>query len=303
MSKRNLKKKEYTELPCYIINIKIHSEKENKQELYSEIFHQIFSLKDFFVNLGNKKGLHLKKLEKTEFPKNLLGNEYDNLEYETYEILEGEFIKYKIEDKNDKHYNLISKELKSGDPNAVDKPNAIQIHFYIIPSIHRVFLPTKEKITPLQVELFFKQALLKIFGSENNFNIDIAKSVDEVNKIYEFKSLKKLNLEISYTNDDLGDDAKEFMDTILKESSTDRYTGNFTAKKGKSLNPNSRLIKGGIELSKENGKLIAEGENDYGNKIIINTKNKYEEYLLKIKREINPCLSILQETLKKWRLK
>ena len=63
MSKRNLKKKEYTELPCYIINIKIHSEKENKQELYSKIFHQIFSLKDFFVNLGNKKGL-LKEVRK-----------------------------------------------------------------------------------------------------------------------------------------------------------------------------------------------------------------------------------------------
>ena len=189
MSEITLKKKEYSELPCYIINIKIHSDNENKQKLYSSVFNQIYNLKEFSVKIGNKNGLDLKKLDKLVVNKTDLGYEFKELEYDNYEIFLGEFIKFKIEDENDKHYNTISKELKSGDPNAVEKPNAIQIPFYIIPSVHRVFLPVKSSITPLQLKLFFEQALLKIYDSEEFFNIDIAKSIEEIEKIYEFTYL------------------------------------------------------------------------------------------------------------------
>lgn len=297
-----LQKKEFTELPSYIINVKIHSDNKDKQELYSSIFRQIYNFSDFSVKIGNKNGLDLKKLDKISIPKSDLGQEFKDLEYDNYEVFLGEFIKYKIEDENDKHYNTKSKELKPGDPNAIEKPNAIQIPFYIIPAIHRIFLPVKSRITPLQAKLFFEKALLEIYESEEFFNIDIAKSTEAIEKIYKFAYLKKLQLFISYTNDDLGGDAKIFMDTLLKDANVNKCKTEYNAEKNESLNVDAKLIKGGIELSKENGELIAIGENEYGNKEIVNTKNKFEEYSLKIKNGFNPLISVLKDTLKNWRL-
>lgn len=302
MSEKKFKKKEYTEVKCFIINIKIHSEEEDKQALYSSIFNQIFTLKDFSVKIGHKNGLELKRIDKMSLSKDELGYEFKDLGYEKYEIFLGEFIKYKIEDENDKYYNTISKEILPGDPNAIEKPNATQIAFYFAPSIHRLFLPVKSNITPLQVQLFFEKALLEIYSSEEYFNIDIAKSSELVEKIYEFRTLDKLELNISYTNDDLGGDAKTFMHTLIKDANINRYEGKYNAEKNESLNMDSKLVRGGIELSKENGEVKAIGTNDFGNKVIINTKNKFEQFPLQIRNGVNPLISIIKDTLRKWRL-
>ncbi|MCQ9640146.1 DUF4747 family protein [Chryseobacterium sp. WG14] len=298
----SLIKKDYTEEQFNIINIKIHSKEDNKQALYSQMINQIFNFTDFNVKIGNKNGLVLKKIDKNPINKSLLGSEFYELQYKSYEIYECEFIKYKIEDEKDKHYDTKRKEIKPGNPNAVVKPNAYEIPFYFIPAVHRLLLPIKSKVTPKQVELFFKEALLKIYETESYFNIDIAKSVDEVEKIFNFKTLDKLQLEISYTNDDLGDDEKLFMDTLLKESNVNKYKAEFDSEKKESLNLDSKLIKGGIELSKENGTLKATGTNSFDNKVIINTKNEFENFKIKVKKEINPLISILRDSLRKWRL-
>ncbi|HCM34046.1 DUF4747 family protein [Chryseobacterium sp.] len=298
----SLIQKDYTEEQFSIINIKIHSKEENKQTLYSQMINQIFNFTDFYVKIGNKNGLVLKKIDKKLINKSLLGSEFEELQYKSYEIYECEFIKYKIEDEKDKHYDTERKEIKPGNPNAVVKPNAYEISFYFIPAIHRLLLPIKSKLTPKQVELFFNQALLKIYETESYFNIDIAKSIDEVEKIFSFKTLDKLQLEISYTNDDLGDEEKLFMDALLKESNVNKYKAEFDSEKKESLNLDSKLIKGGIELSKENGTLKAIGTNSFGNKVVINTKNEFENFKIKVKKEINPLISILKDSLRKWRL-
>lgn len=295
-------KKDFTEQQFNIINIKIHSDDEDKQKLYSEMLTQIFNFTDYYAKIGNKNGLVLKKIKKVPLTKKKLGDEFINLSYDTYEIYEGEFIKYKIEDQNDKHYNTISKELKPGNPNSVEKPNAYQIPFYFIPSIHRLLLPLNSKAKPTQVKLFFEEALLKIYDSSKFFNIDIAKSSEEIEKIFKFKSLDKLQLEISYTNDDLGEDEKEFMDALLKESNVTKFKAEYNAERKESLNMQSNLIKGGIELSKENGAVKAIGTNSFGNKVVVNTMNEFENFKIKVKNEIDPLISILKESLKKWRI-
>lgn len=299
---RNFTKKDYIEQDYYILNIKIHSDEGNKQELYSNMIIQIFNFTDFYVKIGNKLGLDLKKCNKTPINKSILGSEFTRLDYNQFEIFECQFVKYKIEDENDKHYDTVRKLVKSANPNAPIKPNAHEIDFYFIPAIHRLLLPINSKVTPNQVELFFNQALLKIYEKSSFFNIDIAKSIEEVEKIFTFKSLDKLQLEISYTNDDLGDDEKLFMDALLKESNVNKYKAEFDSEKKESLNLESKLIKGGIELSKENGTLKAIGTNDFGNKTVVNTKNEFEEFKIKIIKEINPLISILKDSLRKWRL-
>lgn len=296
------KKKDYKEEKCYIINIKIHSEETNKQSLYSSTFNQIFNLKDFSVKIGNKHALELKKNDILELTKDELGSEFKKLEYSHYEIFSGEFVKYKIEDENDKHYNTVSKEIKSGDPNSIEKPNAIQIPFYFVPSIHRLFLPLRANLNPEKVKLFFEKALLEIYSSEEFYNIDIAKSNEVIERIYKFKTLNKLEISIGYTNDDLGNDAKQFMDSLLKESKINRLNAVYFPEKKESLNMDSKLVKGGIELSKENGEVKATGTNSFGNKVIVNTKNKFEEFPLMIKNGFNPLISIIKETLIKWRI-
>lgn len=302
MSTQAFSKKDYTEEQFNIINIKIHSDEKDKQFLYSETISQIFNFTDFFVKIGNKNGLVLKKIKKVPLNKKMLGSEFNNLEYDTYDIYEGEFIKYKIEDQNDKHYNTVSKELKPGNPNSIEKPNAYQVPFYFIPSIHRLLLPLNSKAKPTQVKRFFEEALLKIYDSSKFYNVDIAKSSEEIEKIFKFKSLDKLQLEISYTNDDLGEDEKQFMDALLKESNVNKFKAEYNAERKESLNIDSKLIKGGIELSKENGAVKATGTNSFGNKVVVNTMNEFENFKIKVKNEINPLISILKESLTKWRM-
>jgi len=302
MSTQAFSKKDYTEEQFNIINIKIHSDEKDKQFLYSETINQIFNFTDFFVKIGNKNGLVLKKIKKVPLNKKMLGSEFNNLEYDTYDIYEGEFIKYKIEDQNDKHYNTVSKELKPGNPNSIEKPNAYQVPFYFIPSIHRLLLPLNSKAKPTQVKRFFEEALLKIYDSSKFYNVDIAKSSEEIEKIFKFKSLDKLQLEISYTNDDLGEDEKQFMDALLKESNVNKFKAEYNAERKESLNIDSKLIKGGIELSKENGAVKATGTNSFGNKVVVNTMNEFENFKIKVKNEINPLISILKESLTKWRM-
>jgi len=297
-----LTKKNYSEETFYCISIKIHSDQENKQDLYSDIFRRIYNLENFNARIGGKNGLSLKKLDEFKLSKKQLGNEFDSVPFDELKILRGELVKYKIEDEDDKYFNTISKELKSGDPSSPDKPNAFTINIYLIPSIHRILLPIKSKLTPEQLKLYFEQALYKIYESEDYFNVDIAKSEEEVNKIYKLKKLNKLILEISYTNDDLAQDEKLFMDSLLKEADVNKYKGEFRSENSDSLNMNSKIIKGGIELSKENGELIATGINDFGNKETINTKNKFEEVKFKIIKDLDPLVSLLKETYKKWRI-
>lgn len=302
MDNINLKKREYDLLTCYIINLKIHSKDEKKEILYSDVIEKIYNLEGFFVKIGAKNGLSLKKIHKTNISTDLLGNEYWSFNKNNFIIYEGEFVKYKIEDENDKYYNTISKELKPGDPNSIEKPNAIPIKFYFVPEIHRIFLPVNSGVTPIQAMNYFDKALLNIFEKQEFFNVEIAKSSEVIDRIYEFQSLKKLEISVSYTNDDLGNDAKKFVDLLLKEANTNKYKAEFVAEKNESLNMESSFIKGGIELSKENGDLVASGENEFGNKVVINTKNKFEEYVLRLKKDSNPFISILKQTLKNWRL-
>ncbi|MDE5490648.1 DUF4747 family protein [Elizabethkingia meningoseptica] len=294
-------KKEYEERLYYIISIKVHSDEKDKQELYSSLFNQIFNIDGFYAKIGNKLGLSLKKINNMELNKQQLGSVFNEIPYDSLEIFQGEFVKYKIENEGDKYFNTVSKELKPGDPSSPNKPNAVQIEFFFVPSIHRVLLPVSRNLNPNQVKDFFEQALMNIFEDKTFFNVDIAKSVEEVNKIYEFKELKKLALDISYTNDDIGGSAKKFFDTLMKEGNINKYKSVYEAENNESLNLDSNIIKGGIELSKENGEVKATGINSFGNKVVVDTKNKFEQVKLSIKKDLNPLISILKETYSKWR--
>lgn len=225
-----------------IINIKLVSKHRKGTDAYRQIIEDIY-------NNSIKKPTSRGKMViiRNMFPTELDGNKF-------YYGKISRFTNRETED----WINLSTKEIEHPDFDPNLFPNLQETEFVFIPQAHRFIIRKSTEFTIYNVEDFLKKAIREVLGSDEDFSVIIEQSRDIYESIYNAKSVERLLIKISYTNsDDIGEDAVEWMDDELKEAHTQKATLQFEANPNEGINLETKLVKGALGLSVENGEAEA----------------------------------------------
>jgi hypothetical protein len=225
-----------------ILNIKLLSNHRKGTEAYRQI------LESIFANTITKPTARGKRVVlRTMFPG----------EYNGAKFFYGKISRFTDIENND-WLNIKTKEVEHPELSEDLFPNLQETEYIFVPQAHRFILRKSPDFTIYNAEDFFKKSIKEVIGSDEDFNVTIEQSEDIFEEIYKAISVDKLFITISYTNsDDIGDDAVEWMDDELKDAKIKKTNLQFIADQNRSINLDTKLIKGALGLAVENGEAEA----------------------------------------------
>jgi hypothetical protein len=233
-----------------MFNVKI-SPKESREDfskLYAELIRRLHS-ENIAINTRGEKWMELRTQFSLEDDKVL----YGKLTY--YTMLEGS-----------DWYNKKTKKIETVELDEDLYPNAKEVEYFFIPEAHRFcFVNKTSGIAMSQVEIFLQEALPKLIDDSKSVIVTQELTSDVIEKILTAPKLFKLEVGISYSNNDLSDDFEELFDNDLRDSQVQHL--NMTAKSFKrdSIDiENSKVLKAALKLSQSNGYAEASIQNEDG---------------------------------------
>jgi hypothetical protein len=177
-------------------------------------------------------------------------------------VLYGKLTYYTILDGRD-WYN---KRLKTIENVEIDNdlyPNAKEIEYYFIPKAHRFcFINKTNGIAMSQIEIFLTQALPKLVAENKSVIVTQELTEDVIDRIISAPKLHRLQIELSYSNNDLSDDFEELLDNDLRDGQVKEL--NLLARSFKSETidlEKSKFLNAALRLSQSNGYAEATIEN------------------------------------------
>jgi len=254
MNDLRIKKKSFNIL---MFNIKVSpkTESEDFTEMYSKIIKKLHS-ENVAINTRGDKFMELRTL-----------NSFNN-----DEVLYGYMTYYTILDTKD-WYNKRLKTIETVELNEDLYPNAKEIEYFFIPKAHRFcFISKTNGIAMSQVELFLQKALPSLVEDGKEVIVTRELTEDVIERILNAPSLSRLEISLSYSNNDLSDDFEELLDNDIRDGHVEHL--NLTAKSFKSetidIN-NSKLLKAALKLSQSNGYAEAVIQNEHGKNELVAT--------------------------------
>jgi len=216
-----------------IFNVKILPKEEG---LYSDVFQNIFK-REWAFNTRSDKYMEIHSLSALE----------------DKSVIEGELIYYTILNGND-WYNRKTKRIENIEIDTNLNPNAKVGEFYFVPNAHRFcFVLKSGGISPSQVKIFLEKSLQRLY-SEKEIVVEEETSHDFLEIIKQAKSIKRLHINITYTNDDLTEDFEALWDDDLKRSKIGRTDITAKALKKQDIDlVNNQVLMGALQLSESNG--------------------------------------------------
>lgn len=241
-----------------VINIKVSPKDTdiNPNVFYQKIFEEIRK-EDIAVNTRGDKFMDFFSM-----------NNYED------KCIYGKLAYYTLIDPEIDWYNRKEKTFKKVDIDPYLSPNVKNTDYFFIPDAHRFcLLLNSNQIAVSQVIIFLEKAIQRIVGESKSVEVIEEKSIDAIQKILTSESLLKLEINISYTNDDLSEDFAEYLDQDLKDGEVRRLGMVADSFKKETIQiQKSNVLKGALNLSKSNGyaeAVIKEGRKN----IKISTKN------------------------------
>ncbi|WP_224994523.1 DUF4747 family protein [Cesiribacter sp. SM1] len=150
-------------------------------------------------------------------------------------------------------------------------PNSKETEFVFVPSCHRFSVRRDPSINPNSVLKFLNDGLNYANPEGSKIIINIEQSSDIFDRIYSAKKVERLNVNISYTNDDFSEGYEEWMDKMLKDANIQEFSYKAVADESNNINVNNKLVKGTLELAQNNGSVDAKIVNESGRKETIHT--------------------------------
>lgn len=283
-------KKIITEFYC--VNITIQSSTRSGPEMYERIFRQIFSNRQV-IDIGHGKGMCLKEM-------NLYESETNGGKFKYFQ---GEMAKFSLIETDD-WLDLTNMIKTTHDLPSNLFPNLVISEYVFIPEAHRFYFKSTSKVTVNNVVDFFKTSLKDLIGENEQFAVNEMTSKDLIERILKADVLVRLEVDISYTNNDLGSSsAKEALDKLFKVADAAKAHIVMTpADKSKGLDTSSTLVKGLVELTHENGVAKATIK-EAGRKraIPISTKNHPEKIPVETEKNGLPFWELVKKIILKRR--
>ncbi|MEB0263391.1 MULTISPECIES: DUF4747 family protein [unclassified Mucilaginibacter] len=154
-------------------------------------------------------------------------------------------------------------------------PDAVETDFIFDPDKHKFSFITKSSIaiSPYPLRTFWEEALNSVKEKDEYIHVDVVTSQDFSEKLYKARVIKRLEIDLNYSNSGIGSISKEVIDTDFKKTNAKNATIIMVAKKSETLNINdSEIIKGALELSEEDGEAKAKIVDEAGNLVDISTR-------------------------------
>lgn len=251
-----------------VFNIKLISEKRKGTEAYVQLIEQVFQNCPL-VDVGRDRAMEFMRTSK----------EKDILLYF------GQIIKYTILDKNN-WYNRRTNQLQAYEIDNDMFPNSVECKFFFLPEIHRFCYIDKNQFSDLQMEHFLYSSFQPVINETEELKIDIEVSQDVINEILSAEIVSRLEINVSYTNNDLTEDYEMFVDEDLKETKVCSLHLVADSQKKSTLDLlKSKLLKGYLMLSRKNGSAVATIKNGKQPRKKIITKDHPNRLSLEVNKE------------------
>jgi hypothetical protein len=243
----------------YILNVKLRkstTKKDLTEDDYIRVFRQVYKNKIHAESSPNKHCIFRFMFEEKDNGK--------------VKYISGTFAQFTYI-KNERWFNLksldIDEEFKTPDGLF---PDAKITEFVFIPSAHRFCYKTTSDfaVKPYPIKKFLQYALDQVTQKNEYVQVDVESDTATLEKILSAREIKKLLIDITYSNTDIGDDLKQFVEDDIRASNTSRLKIEATQKPRTSIDiKQSKILTGAIESSVSNGDTEA---------TIINENNKTE---------------------------
>lgn len=181
-----------------------------------------------------------------------------------------------------------SKDIETAeDLNIIIPPNAAfdlkETNFIFYPGKHRLAVEKSPSISINYIVKYIESVFRGYLMDDEYLTVTLKQDEDSFEKIYEADLIKSLEIKVSYTNDDINKDVANWFDDQLKDGAIREMLIKAVPDKSGNINPEVDIIKGAMELSKENGYTIAKIKNRGKRSITINTNKHPEENLVSIR--------------------
>lgn len=267
----------------HIVNIVLSPIENQKTHNYIQVFTKLADLrKTVALNTDNAKN-----------PKSGAISSFEKIGDDLYE---GSFRKGINLPSDAKAYSLDeNKEIPADtSPNLLYLPDTIK--FWFVPSVHRLLISKKDGYKDLVK--FLEKAIPEAVVGIDEVDINVVKSKASINRILQSDTISSLTIEVSYSNNDSGEEAKKLVDDILRKGNTRKAKMKFESPKNEFIDLKENVIaRGALELSKDNGTakaVIVENEQ----KITVTTDNSPEVYELTVLENGLPQKSDILGTIK-----
>ena len=274
-----------------IANIKLLSNRRGGKEAYVDIISKIHDQKISIPVYGDT---HL--ILRTQF------HDVVKIENNNIEIQYGSISSYTVIDGND-WLNLNNMEVENIDLPKNVFPSLKESQYIFIPTAHRLAIVKGDGISIKRVEKFLKEAIEQVIVEDEDFEVCVEQADDAFDRITMAEAVKKLFIDISYSNADTGDDAYAFMDQQIRVSEMKRLKMEATPNHNGDIRTDSLLVSGALKVAQSNGSAKATIIEN-GQRTKINTKEhprklflQCDETLLKL-QVVKQIINLFRPNLK-----
>ena len=274
-----------------IANIKLLSNRRGGNEAYVDIISKIHDQKISIPVYGDT---HL--ILRTQF------HDVVKIENNNIEIQYGSISSYTVIDGND-WLNLNNMGVENIDLPKNVFPSLKESQYIFIPTAHRLAIVKGDGISIKRVEKFLKEAIEQVIVEDEDFEVCVEQADDAFDRITMAEAVKKLFIDISYSNADTGDDAYAFMDQQIRVSEMKRLKMEATPNHNGDIRTDSLLVSGALKVAQSNGSAKATIIEN-GQRTKINTKEhprtlflQCEETLLKL-QVVKQIINLFRPNLK-----
>lgn len=219
-----------------LYNIAIYPEECQSTERYIQLFKKVKEEK-IRINTYSDKNTRIRTLY-----------EHDGLIY-------GSLINY-TQLNEEGWFNEETEEIEDVDINPNLNPNSKEWEYFFLPQAHRLAIFENAKTSPTQIASFFERALNEVTDKDKDesVKINIIATEDAIEKIFNAEQLTRLEINVSYTNNDNNDEWEAVIDKQMKQSEVSDVSTTASGTKKKPIKLKKQTFLGGmLKLSRENG--------------------------------------------------
>lgn len=242
-----------------ILNIKLYSNERRGDEAYADLFDKIFRDK-VSINVRGAHRVIIRRMIRQRINGEL--------------TLYGKISRFTQIEGTD-WLNLVSLEREEIVLPDDVFPDLVETDFYFIPRAHRfAFVIKSGSVTLKNIEVFLENSINRVLSKGEKADIVTEQSSDGFDEILNAKEIKRIKVEISYSNADNYREAAALLDNQLKNSNTKDLILQAVPDHGENIDlDQSPVLSGAFELAKSNGSVESKIIDENNKQKIVKTKN------------------------------
>lgn len=236
-------KEKTKQLRLRFYNVVIHPASKHEPQFYIDLYEKVFKQTRTY-DIGNGKRTKMRSFSKSA------------------EMIHGTLINYTTLD-NDNWYNESSDEVVTHETEPNIYPNAKEWDFFFYPEKHRMAVVIKQGVSWSQFENYFNKAFADACDALGYDEVKLTQETSQegIDEIFALESIESLEVEISYSNNDINDITAAAIDDEFKNSNVSTIKTKVTGVKGNPLTLIADKYLGAlVKLSKHNGYAKATGK-------------------------------------------